>query len=76
MATTITIDKKTKERLADYKLGDWTYDEVLQLLMDNVSLEDVTAEHLRKHYHRLDDFKGLSKEDFKKRLKTRLEKRN
>ncbi len=76
MATTITIHKKTKERLADYKLGDWTYDEVLQLLMDNVSLEDVTAEHLRKHYRRLDDFKELSKEDFKKRLETRLEKGN
>ncbi len=76
MATTITIDKKTKERLADYKLGDWTYDEVLQLLMDNVSLEDVTAEHLRKHYRRLADFKELSKEDFKKRLKTRLDKGN
>jgi len=57
-------------------LGDWTYDEVLQVLMDNVSLEDVTAEHLRKHYRRLDDFKGLSKEDFKKRLETRLDKRN
>ncbi|MFO8109924.1 MAG: hypothetical protein R6U17_05315 [Thermoplasmata archaeon] len=68
MAT--TIDKKTKVRSADYKLGDRAYDEVLQLLMDNVSPEDVTAEHLRKHYRRLDDFKGLSKEDFKERLKT------
>ncbi len=44
--------------MADYNLGDWTYDEVLQLLMDNVSLEDVTAEHLRKHFGRSDDFKG------------------
>ncbi|MFO8110047.1 MAG: hypothetical protein R6U17_05955, partial [Thermoplasmata archaeon] len=46
MAT--TIDKKTKERSADYKLGDWTYDEVLQLLMDNVSPEDVIAEHVSR----------------------------
>ncbi len=72
MATTITIDKKTKERLADYKMGNWTYDDVLQLLMDNVSLEDITAEHLREHYRRLDDFKALSKNDFKKRVKSRL----
>ena len=53
-----TIDKKTKERSADYMLGDWTYDEVLQFL--------------RKHYRRSDDFKGLSKKGFRKRLKTRL----
>ena len=72
MATTITLDMKTKERLADYKYGDMTYDEVLNMLMDKVSIEDISAEHIKEHYRRLDDFKGLSKEEFKKRLQKRL----
>jgi hypothetical protein len=72
MATTITLDEKTKERLADYKYGDMTYGEVLNMLMDKVSIEDISAEHIREHYRRLDDFKGLSKEEFKKRLQKRL----
>ena len=74
MATTITIDARTKERLADYKLGDLTYDDVLNMIMDRVNIEDITAEHIREHYRRLGDFKGLSKEDFKKRLSRRLKK--
>lgn len=73
MATTITINKETKERLADYKLGNWTYDDVLQMLMDNVSLEDITAEHIKEHYRRLEDFRGISKEEFRDRLKHRLD---
>lgn len=40
--------------------------------MDKVSIEDISAEHIREHYRRLDDFKGLSKEEFKKRLQKRL----
>ncbi len=76
MATTITVDKKTKERLEDYKLGNWTYDEVLQMLMDKVSLEDITAEHLKEHYRRLEDFKGVSKEEFKKKLQKRLNQKS
>lgn len=72
MVTTITLDMKTKERLADYKYGDMTYDEVLNMLMDKVSIEDISAEHIKEHYRRLDDFKGLSKEEFKKRLQKRL----
>ena len=72
MATTITVDMKTKERLADYKYGDMTYDEVLNMLMDKVSIEDISVEHIKEHYKRLDDFKGISKEEFKKRLRKRL----
>ena len=72
MVTTITLDMKTKERLADYKYGDMTYDEVLNMLMDKVSIEDISAEHIKEHYRRLDDFKGLSKEEFNKRLHKRL----
>lgn len=72
MTTTITIDTKTKERLADYKYGNMTYDELLNMLMDKVSIEDISLEHIKEHYHRLDNFKGLSKEEFKKRLQKRL----
>jgi hypothetical protein len=69
MATTITVDDKTKQRLADYKLGDWTYDDVLNMLMDKISIEDISEEHIREHYRRLKDFKAVSKEDFKQRFK-------
>jgi vacuolar-type H+-ATPase subunit C/Vma6 len=72
MSTTITVEMKTKERLADYKLGGWTYDDVLNMLMDKVSIEDISAEHVKEHYRRLGDFKGVTKEKFKKRLEERL----
>ena len=72
MATTVTINEKTKERLADYKYGDMTYDDVLNMILDRVSIEDISAEHIREHYRRLGDFKGMSKEDFKKRVRKRL----
>lgn len=71
MPTTITINERTKERLSDYKFGDWTFDNVLNMLMDKVSIEDVSAEHIREHYRRLADFKGISKEEFKSRIKKR-----
>ena len=74
MATTITVNNKTKDRLTDYKFGNWTYDEVLNMLMDKVSIEDISSEHIEEHYRRLKDFKGVSKEDFKKELKKRLKK--
>ncbi len=76
MPTTITVKKDTKKRLSDYKMGSWTYDDVLQILMDHVSLEDISAEHLKEHYRRLEDFKGVSKEEFKKQLKERLTQGN
>jgi hypothetical protein len=72
MVTTITIEIKTKERLADYKYGDMTYDDLLNMLMDKVAIEDISAEHIREHYRRLDDFKGLSKKEFEKRLRKKL----
>ena len=72
MATTITVEVKTKERLADYKYGDMTYDNLLNMLMDKIAIEDISAEHIREHYRRLDDFKGLSKAEFEKRLRKKL----
>ncbi len=71
MPTTITIKEKTKERLSDYKFGDWTFDDVLNMLMDKISIEDISAEHIKEHYRRLADFKGISKEEFKSRIKKR-----
>lgn len=68
MPTTITINDITKERLSDYKLGDWTFDDVLNMLMNKVSLEDVSAEHIEEHYRRLANFKGVSKNDFISRI--------
>ncbi len=73
MPTTITINEKTKERLSDYKLGNWTFDDVLNMLMNRVSIEDVSAEHIKEHYHRLADFKGIPKEEFKSRIKKELQ---
>lgn len=66
--TTITVDAQTRERLTGYKHGDWTFDDVLNMLMDKVSLEDISEEHLREHLERIKDFKGVSKEDFKKKM--------
>ncbi len=70
--TTITIKKETKERLADYKFGEETFDDVLNHLMELVPIEDISKEHIRRHYDRLKTFRGLSKDEFKKRMKKRL----
>ena len=72
MSTTITINDKTKARLADYKFGDWTYDDVLTMLMNKVSIEDISAQHIEEHYRRLSEFQGISKKEFKARIKNRI----
>lgn len=72
MPTTITINERTKERLSDYKFGDLTFDNVLNMLMDKVSIEDISDEHIQEHYRRLADFKGITKEKFKSRMKERI----
>jgi hypothetical protein len=72
MPTTITINEKTKERLSDYKFGDLTFDNVLNMLMDKVSIEDISDEHIKEHYRRLADFKGITKEEFKSRMNERI----
>jgi transposase-like protein len=33
-----------------------------------MKVEDIIAEHIKEHYRRLADFKGISKEEFKYRL--------
>ena len=72
MSTTITINDKTKARLADYKFGDWTYDDVLTMLMNKVSIEDISAQHIEEHYRRLSEFQGIPKKEFKARIKNRI----
>ena len=74
MATTITVTERTKARLSGYRFGDRTFDDILNMLMDKVSIEDVSADHIREHYRRLADFKGLDKDDFRARVRKRLDK--
>ncbi len=69
--TTITVRASTRKRLADYKWGDRTYDDVLNMLMDRVSLEDVSRDQIREHYRRLETFQGVAKEEFKAKLRAR-----
>jgi len=34
-------------------------------------LNPPSAEHIKEHYRRISDFKGISKEEFKSRLKSK-----
>lgn len=52
MATTITVSERTRRRLADYKRGDMSYDDLLNALLDRVPIEDFAAEQILEHYHR------------------------
>jgi len=56
--TTITVSERTRKRLAAYKRGDSTFDDLLNRLMDEVELEDVMAEDLAEAYRRLHDPKA------------------
>jgi len=62
------IDEATPR---DYKWGDKTYDAVLNLLMDRVSVEDISGAHVREPYSRLGSFQGVSKDEFKERMRGR-----
>jgi len=57
--------------MSDYKWGDRTYDDVLNVLMDRVPLEDISREQVREHYRRLKTFEGVSREEFKAKVKVR-----
>lgn len=43
---TIPVRPETHERLTGYKLGDATYDDVVNGLMDMVPLEEFLAQHV------------------------------
>lgn len=72
VATTITVSERTRRRLADYKRGDMSYDDVLNVLMDRIPIEDLAAEQILEHYHRLRGFRGISAEAFKNRIQRQL----
>ena len=64
MTTTITVREETKKRLDNYKIGEMTYDDLLNYLMDTIPTEDIAKEDIEEHYRRLETFKPLSKDDF------------
>ena len=64
MTITITVREETKKRLDDYKIGEMTYDDLLNYLMDTIPTEDIAEEDIKEHYRRLETFKPLSKDDF------------
>ncbi len=68
MTTTITLREKTKKRLDCYKMDEMSYDDLLNYLMDIISVNDIAEEDIKEHYRRLETFKPLPKEDFKKIL--------
>ena len=37
-----------------------------------IPIEDISAEHIEEHYHRLAEFKGTPKEEFKSRINERI----
>ena len=69
MTTTISIRGATKDRLNDYKMGSMTYDDLLNSFMDSIAIEDIAEKHVKEHYARLNSFKGIPKDEFKKRLR-------
>lgn len=53
--TTVTIRESTRRRLAAYKRGDSSFDDLLNRLMDKVEIEDLMAEDIAEHYRILND---------------------
>lgn len=72
MATTLTVDESTRRRLADYRQGDDSFDDVLNKLMDRVPLEEIAVETLQTHYRRLANFRPGSVNKMRERLLRRL----
>ncbi len=71
MATTISIKEETKARLDDYKMGNTTYDELLNYFMDEVDIDDVAKEHIEEHKRRMKDFRGVPMDEFFERRKAK-----
>jgi hypothetical protein len=74
--TTITVRAATRRRLADYKRGDSTFDDVLNRLMDAVPIEDAMEEDIRAHYQRLKEDQWISADEFKARISRMLAERD
>ncbi len=57
--TTLTIRESTRRRLAGYKRGDSTFDDLLNRFMDKVGIEDIMEEDIAEHYRILNDPKTV-----------------
>lgn len=75
MATTITIEERTRKRLASYKRGDQTFDDVVNDLMDRVDLEDVAAEQIAEHHRALKEDKWIPASKVQSMIRRRLQAR-
>jgi hypothetical protein len=73
--TTLTLREATRRRLADYKRGDSSFDDVLNRLMDAVPIEDTMEDDIREHYKRLAEDDWVSANELKERLARMLEER-
>jgi len=69
--TIITVRTSKKKRSADYQRGDRTYDDVLNMFMDRVSLEDISREQVQEHVRRLESFQGFPRVKFRARASAR-----
>ncbi len=58
MPTTITVSERTRKRLAGYKRGDSTFDDLLNRFMDEVDIEGFVAEDIAEHHKRMNDPKA------------------
>jgi hypothetical protein len=68
MTTTISIKETTKKRLLEYKTEKMTYDDVLNYMMDVISMDDIAEEDIKEHFRRLETFDPVSKDEFKKMI--------
>jgi len=57
---TIPVRPTTWRRLMDYKMGEATFDDVLNELMDNVPIEVFSKKLIEEHNRRLRTFEGRS----------------
>jgi hypothetical protein len=55
---TIPVRPSTWRRLIDYKMGEATFDDVLNELMNNVPIEVFSEKIIEEHYRRLRTYKG------------------
>jgi len=66
---TIPVRPSTWTRLRDYRMGDATFDAVLNELMDNVPLEVFSKKLIQEHNKRMRTFEGRSWRKVKNDLK-------
>lgn len=70
MTATITVKEKTKKRLDSFKTCEMTDDDLLNYLMDTISMEEATEDDIKKHYERLETFNPVPKDDFIKLIRS------